>query len=1191
MKRKLLFLMTAATAFAACSQIEEDSVIDMESYSDGNSVKKVVFTVPELLVEDEIADTRSTLIPTDSAFDFAWEQADVVGIYPDTGSQIYWTIEGDAGTNTCEFTGGGWALKSNSTYSSYYPFVPDYYLSTTEIPVSFADQKQTGYNSTSFDGFRFFLSAPASVSNGSGGLTFVYDYRNIVIKLKATLPAGTYTKASICVEDSPVFVKTGTYDIAGTGIDGTTYSNTLDIDLEDFTLTESATVPIYLSAAPVDLREHPFTVRVYCDNGLVYKCEKSTSKLFVAGTIYGFNCPLELEGSSIIQFQDSNVEAICVQYWDSNSDGKLSVAEARAVQTLGDKFAGNTDIEYFDELQYFTGLTKIGDYTTSSASSPTYNTFNGCNKLKSVTLPETVTHIYRYAFAYCHQLANVDIKGDITYVGTSAFHNDPITSIDLGSVTIIGDDAFYGTALTSVDFSESLTTIGEGAFQYSDLTGIVIPSSVTSIGENAFSWCPITSAVINAALTSIPEDLFYHDKLLESFQIPSTVTEIGGGAFGSCEALTEIEIPEGVTTIGDYAFLGCTGLTSIVIPENVTSIGLRAFGVCSSLARIDVLPETPPTNNQGFYSTGDCPIFVPSGSYSNYVNSWSDYADRIVSPNRVIYYTTNDGNTITPNSTADFGANITQNLVDENGKGYMIFDGDVTTIGVQAFQGFTNLTQITIPEGVTSIGLGAFDQCNQLVEVTIPDSVTSIGKDAFKSNINLASITLPANLQTIGETAFMFCNGLQNVIIPEGVTSIGHYAFSCCHGITSVSLPSTLTSLSNYAFENCTSLASITIPSGVTSLYAGMFSGCTSLTDVTLPNTLTEIQLNAFQNCTHLYGITIPASVQTIGANAFYCCSQLASVQFENSSSLTEIGDTAFAWSGLESFNSPESLETIGKDAFNHCLNLLTVQLTENVYSIGETAFANCESLSCILVERDIAAPEGSDGMFDNTNDCPIYVPFDSVDKYLNTSTTAWTPYASRIRVQNETRAIYYSCASGYMVTPHSSISDHSAVFGAGYIDSYVSSTGYGIMTFDGPVTSIGQNAFKQSSVVSMVIPAGVTIIGNDAFTGCTNLTNINVPEGVTEIRKAFSGCSNLPEITLPSTLTSLYGLAFSDCTSLTSVKIWATIPPVQDQGFFNNCDNLTGIYVPSGSVNAYKAAWNDEHDGMYADIIFAISE
>ena len=129
--------------------------------------------------------------------------------------------------------------------------------------------------------------------------------------------------------------------------------------------------------------------------------------------------------------------------------------------------------------------------------------------------------------------------------------------------------------------------------------------------------------------------------------------------------------------------------------------------------------------------------------------------------NDEIWYTSSDGNIVTPYKASSLPTIVSNTYVD--GKGIIKCASDITNIGDQAFGWCSSLTSVTIPNSVTSIKEQSFASCSGLTSVSIPDSVTSICQGAFYGCIGLTSVTIPNSVTSIGSNVFNFCNSLTDI--------------------------------------------------------------------------------------------------------------------------------------------------------------------------------------------------------------------------------------------------------------------------------------------------------------------------------------------------------------------------------------------------------------------------------------------
>ncbi|MCQ2094543.1 MAG: leucine-rich repeat domain-containing protein [Bacteroidaceae bacterium] len=272
-----------------------------------------------------------------------------------------------------------------------------------------------------------------------------------------------------------------------------------------------------------------------------------------------------------------------------------------------------------------------------------------------------------------------------------------------------------------------------------------------------------------------------------------------------------------------------------------------------------------------------CTLYVPQGTSELYKSDavWGKFGEIAeFTHNNVITYEATEKLDV---SAEAFNASIVSHEF-KDGKGTIIFDADVTSIGVGAFYECSGLTSINIPSGVTSIGESAFSYCTGLTSITIPNSVRRIENYVF-SRSGLTSIEIPSGVTSIGESAFRYCKGLTSITIPNSVTSIGDFAFDGCSGLTSITVGS---DNPNYdSRDNCNAI----IETATNTLIAGCMN-------TVIPNSVTNIGASAFLNCTGLTSITIPNSVTSIGDYAFCNCTSLSSFEVNWTTPLRILSNT-----------------------------------------------------------------------------------------------------------------------------------------------------------------------------------------------------------------------------------------------------------------------------------------------------------
>ncbi len=469
------------------------------------------------------------------------------------------------------------------------------------------------------------------------------------------------------------------------------------------------------------------------------------------------------------------------------------------------------------------------------------------------------------------------------------------------------------------------------------------------------------------------------------------------------------------------------------------------------------------------------------------------------------------------------------------------------------------VTYNSLTYSVTSIGEEAFRACSSLNSVTISKNVTSIGKSAFNSCSYLISFTIPSNIVHIGESAFENCTNLTSIVIPNSITSIENYTFKSCSSLKDITIPSTVTTIGVQALAF--TLWEVQQPDGIVYIndvlyeYKGDMKRNTSLE--VKPGTI-SISPHAFFGGSNLVAITIPNSVKSIGKWAFKDCSDLTSIVIPEGITHIEEEILSLCFS-LESVSIPEGVKSIGNNAFYACHALKTITIPNTIEHVGNNAFHYCDNLTDVHVKA-VNVPNLGTIVFSSQPTC--HIPCGTLAAYQSSQ---WANIVSNFVeeceavVPDSTHCIFYTSTDGNIVEPSKTDG-----FGANIV-SNTYENGQGVIIFDGPVTSIGNNAFNSCSTLnSIIISNSVTYIGQGAFSKCASLLSVVIPNSVTDIGyDAFGGCTSIVSVTIPESVIHIDDFAFENCNSLTSIIIPNNVSSI-GRNPFRNCTSLASIAVKS---------------------------
>ena len=827
---------------------------------------------------------------------------------------------------------------------------------------------------------------------------------------------------------------------------------------------------------------------------------------------------------------------------DAFKDSSITSLTAPASITWTDSaFSGCTSLTSI----VFTGSGTVAGYTDSTYQMTPW--YENRTNIITFTIPDTITGIGDYTFAYQTKMVSLPVMNGVTNIGQNAFFHSGLASIVIpATVTTIGESAFaYCTNAGSVSIGNGITDVGADAFsECTSITSLTVPAGYlwsASAFSGSVSITDInltgTGSTANYTSENYGNTPWYENRGHSiSFTLSTTITSIGDYIFADQSKMTSTPSLATVTRIGSHSFSN-SGITTISVPEGVAYIGTNAFSGCTNLASLTITNDTEIDTNAFSGCTKLTGLVVPANK------AWSVSAFHGCTRLANITFTGSGGICGYTNSTYQFTpwyenrANINSLIIPET----------VTSIGAYAFPGLLGLTTTPVIAGVTNIGAHAFDGCTGLTSVILPSTLTTVGERVFDGCNNISSITIPVTLrmtaglftsssvssvtfvgsgempdytaETYTATPWYLSRSLSPVFGGlDGITHIGDYTFKD-QNLNLFPIGISVESFGDYCFANSGGPSSIEFLE--VSDYFGAYSfSNTNLTSLTISGTAT-VMTGAFSDCTQLTTLTIPAS-QNWAYSSFKGCTALNSIIFTGPGNIT--GYTAETYKNTPwydcrenslSFTIPNTVTSIGDYAFTNQTGLTALPVMEGVTSIGVGAFKNTGIAALTIPSASMMIADNAfSGCVSLTH---LTVPS---DKVWGRSAFSGCTALSQITFTGSGTLVGYT-DSTYQNTPWYDCRANAPTFTLPStitaIGNFVFADQAGMSALPAMegVTSIGIGAFKNTGLTSVTLTATIDSVGADAFSACTSLTALSVPVALVWGASAFSGCTALAEIEL----------------------------------------------------------------------------
>lgn len=287
MKKNRLFQIGAIGATMWLMACTSTDTVDGYSQLQEESIQSIKVIAHDFVRADNGSRT-SVEMGVDGA-DFKWSENDTIGIFPNMGYQVAFPMQSGAGSETAEFSGGGWALKAISSYSAYYPFQYDN-RSHTHIAVSYLGQLQNGDGNADHIGEYDYMAAAATVPE-ENKVTFDFQHLGALLQWKLKIPVLATLSSVSLKADEPLFMTKGILNLQKSRpvIESCENDTIINLDLNDIKTNRTGQeIIVYMMIPPTNLTGKKYNVEIYNDSG-----HKATAELdgqnFEAGKMYSMS--------------------------------------------------------------------------------------------------------------------------------------------------------------------------------------------------------------------------------------------------------------------------------------------------------------------------------------------------------------------------------------------------------------------------------------------------------------------------------------------------------------------------------------------------------------------------------------------------------------------------------------------------------------------------------------------------------------------------------------------------------------------------------------------------------------------------------------------------------------------------------------------------------------------------------------